>query len=92
MLYYFKFQLRCLRDPLNKNTSIVAHVPERLEAAVGGRQQAMCSAPLNNFDTPHWMCSFTGSGDLYRQEINQDICLPLIGPDGKYGVLWGLSF
>lgn len=35
----------------------------------------------------HWICLIT-EGRRNRQEIHQDVLLPLIGPDGKYKELW----
>lgn len=40
----------------------------------------------------HQMCLITCGWEVCGQEIPQDICLPLIGPDGKYSGLVGLSF
>lgn len=31
----------------------------------------------------HQMCLVTCEQEVHRQEVLQDVCLPLIGPDGK---------
>ena len=69
-------------------------VPEMLEVVVYRRPQATCFYSSKQVClTPLCLIYMNAcEQEVYRQEIRQDVCLSLIGPDGKCSELWVLPF
>jgi len=77
------------RKPLPKDGDFL-----KCQGAVYGSKQATCfRSPKQVYLTQQLLvCLIICRLNVHGQEINQDICLSLIGPSGKYSVLMGVPF